>query len=230
MAANNKCSDCGADREEKYKNDSCCKACRYKRNRAKRDADMLAKGKQPYGSGRSPNCSKCGKPKDKSFLSSGYCRACKLESIATKRATARIEKGQRPFGDGRSFNCYKCGKLKENLQHGYCNECHSANDRERRMLNKQAPEFLEMERRKHLDRSSTDPVYVYKRAVRGFTNKRIKTGVLLRKPCEICNAEKVDAHHDDYTKPLEVRWLCRKHHNEHHRNNGEGILPENLRG
>ena len=40
---------------------------------------------------------------------------------------------------------------------------------------------------------------------------------MVKKPCEICGATKVDAHHDDYTKPSEVRWLCRKHHNEHHR-------------
>jgi hypothetical protein len=38
-----------------------------------------------------------------------------------------------------------------------------------------------------------------------------------RKPCEICGAEKADAHHDDYSKPLDVRWLCETHHSEHHR-------------
>lgn len=40
---------------------------------------------------------------------------------------------------------------------------------------------------------------------------------LERKPCEMCGEERSDAHHDDYSKPLEVRWLCRKHHMELHR-------------
>ena len=30
-------------------------------------------------------------------------------------------------------------------------------------------------------------------------------------PCIVCGA-KADAHHDDYSKPTEVTWLCRKHH------------------
>lgn len=43
-------------------------------------------------------------------------------------------------------------------------------------------------------------------------------GDLIRQPCEICNAtEDVHSHHDDYGKPLEVRWLCRTHHNEYHK-------------
>jgi len=45
----------------------------------------------------------------------------------------------------------------------------------------------------------------------------IANGTLIRHPCEICGSTRVDAHHDDYGKPLQVRWLCRKHHLEHHR-------------
>lgn len=45
----------------------------------------------------------------------------------------------------------------------------------------------------------------------------IANGSLVRKPCEKCGSTRVDAHHDDYSQPLLVRWLCRGHHLEHHR-------------
>lgn len=45
----------------------------------------------------------------------------------------------------------------------------------------------------------------------------IKSGKLIPKPCEVCGVLKADAHHEDYTKKLEVIWLCSLHHNEKHR-------------
>lgn len=44
----------------------------------------------------------------------------------------------------------------------------------------------------------------------------INRGILVRQPCEVCGDEKTDAHHDDYRKPIDVRWLCRRHHIELH--------------
>jgi hypothetical protein len=44
----------------------------------------------------------------------------------------------------------------------------------------------------------------------------VKDGAVTRAPCEICGAVKADGHHEDYNKPLEVRWLCRKHHKRRH--------------
>lgn len=45
-----------------------------------------------------------------------------------------------------------------------------------------------------------------------------KTRHLPKQPCEVCGKETdVHAHHDDYGKPLEVRWLCRTHHLAAHR-------------
>jgi hypothetical protein len=54
-------------------------------------------------------------------------------------------------------------------------------------------------------------------------NYAIKKGKITRQPCEECGAEKADAHHDDYAKPLEVRWLCRSHHRQWHVDNGEAL-------
>jgi len=46
----------------------------------------------------------------------------------------------------------------------------------------------------------------------------LKVGKLVRQACERCGAtQRVQAHHDDYTRPLEVMWLCPIHHGERHR-------------
>lgn len=47
--------------------------------------------------------------------------------------------------------------------------------------------------------------------------RAIREGEIVRQPCEVCGDIKAHGHHDDYAKPLEVRWLCRTHHNEVHR-------------
>ncbi len=44
----------------------------------------------------------------------------------------------------------------------------------------------------------------------------IARGTLVPQPCEECGAP-AHAHHDDYSKPLDVRWLCAFHHGQHHR-------------
>lgn len=40
----------------------------------------------------------------------------------------------------------------------------------------------------------------------------LSVGTLQKQPCEVCDNPDTIAHHDDYSKPLEVRWLCRRHH------------------
>lgn len=55
-----------------------------------------------------------------------------------------------------------------------------------------------------------------KEQARRKVHNAIRTGSMKRLPCEACGNKQTDAHHDDYSKPLEVRWLCRSHHSEFH--------------
>lgn len=46
-----------------------------------------------------------------------------------------------------------------------------------------------------------------------------RSGKIVPRPCELCGEKKAQAHHDDYNKPLDVRWLCDKCHRLWHRTN-----------
>lgn len=62
-----------------------------------------------------------------------------------------------------------------------------------------------------------DPAKVRARSV---ANLAIRSGQIKRGTCEVGDGSclgSVQAHHDDYSKPLEVRWFCRSHHQRMHR-------------
>ena len=56
----------------------------------------------------------------------------------------------------------------------------------------------------------------HKRKAHYAVSNALRDNRLTKKPCEKCGDQDSQAHHDDYSKPLNVRWLCTKHHNEHH--------------
>jgi len=49
-----------------------------------------------------------------------------------------------------------------------------------------------------------------------IVSKAIEKGEMVPKPCEKCGNPKSVAHHEDYSKPLEVTWLCHACHMQHH--------------
>lgn len=44
----------------------------------------------------------------------------------------------------------------------------------------------------------------------------IRDKKLTRLPCQVCGDTSSHAHHEDYSKPMDVIWLCAKHHQRHH--------------
>lgn len=53
----------------------------------------------------------------------------------------------------------------------------------------------------------------------------VKVGDLTPGRCESCGEPKTHGHHDDYSKALDVRWLCAACHSQWHKDNGEGLNP-----
>lgn len=49
-----------------------------------------------------------------------------------------------------------------------------------------------------------------------LVKRAIEDGQLARGACVTCGDASTDAHHEDYDRPLDVTWLCRKHHLKAH--------------
>lgn len=64
--------------------------------------------------------------------------------------------------------------------------------------------------------------YPIKAEARAEVFRAKQRGELVPAPCEVCGKEKTHAHHDDYAKPLQVRWLCHLHHKAWHKEHGPG--------
>jgi hypothetical protein len=209
------CSTCGKLKEKGRENESRCKECKanaYKENRMHKRAES---GLRPYGSGRKDECSKCGKIKEN--RKKGYCNSCNRERDNEWRLeTGRTKKHRtgkcRCGNDFAPYSKYLCSKCRMDEQKKY----YLKNPEKKKLHQNQS----------HKNRIST-PEGLFKLLARDFTNSAKRLGFLKKMPCEICGEEKVDAHHDDYMKPLDVRWLCRKHHVEYHNNKKQELKQLN---
>lgn len=102
---------------------------------------------------------------------------------------------------------------------GKCKACTRYDVRENRKAKATYYNAYDRQRSKNKDRIAKMVAAVpeHVRKARYTTRNAVARGKMKKLPCEVCGAEKVEAHHLDYSKPLDVMWLCRKHHANLHR-------------
>ena len=110
--------------------------------------------------------------------------------------------------DGLTASCQSC--LKERDAKRYQKE------RELRLARHKS--YLATPEGKAAHRRATDKwkdANKVRRAAQIILNNAIKYKTIERQPCLVCG-EHAEAHHPDYSRPLDVVWLCKKHHQEVH--------------
>lgn len=90
-----------------------------------------------------------------------------------------------------------CPKCKEpSIRRGYCKKCHAS--------------YMRANRKKY---EQLNPTQKSKSVARSIAKVYQKRGKIHPESCFVCNSDdNVEKHHSDYSKPLDVIFLCRKHH------------------
>ena len=93
--------------------------------------------------------------------------------------------------------CIKCGVSDRMENQRWCKSCHA--------------EYMRAWRRTHRlnDEQRT------KDNCRSYAGVYKRRGKLLAEDCKVCG-DPAEMHHADYSKPLDVDWLCKKHHQALH--------------
>lgn len=110
---------------------------------------------------------------------------------------------------------------------GKCKSCTKKDVHNRYYDPKNIYKIKEYERKRFKDPKRKEKVLEYqkkrritykgKNKARQAVCRAIKSGKLIKKPCEICSDPNSQAHHEDYRKYYKVRWLCPKHHRGIHK-------------
>lgn len=129
------------------------------------------------------------------------------------------------MADGHLNKCKDCAKKDVLKNRASRVEYYRAYDRDRFQNNPdRRAATLEANRRNYDPRKASAANrrhrgrYPERYTAKNAVNNAVRDGKLERQPfCEICGEPSQHAHHDDYSKPLDVRWLCGPCHRRVHR-------------
>lgn len=103
---------------------------------------------------------------------------------------------------------------------------HAEQNRAWEAVNRKDPERLARKAAQMRAYRKTDEYKVSQRA-HGMVRRALDSGKMIRSPCQVCGEPKTEAHHPDYSKPLDVEWLCKSHHvAKHHKPASNGTSEE----
>jgi ribosomal protein S27AE len=120
--------------------------------------------------------------------------------------------------------CFKCGNTKpitefyrhSEMSDGHLNKCKLCARLDVRKNRRENIKHYEEYERSRIREWGTRAQYrkrnPEKYKAQTAVGNAIRDGKLIKGLCEICGASNVQAHHDDYNEPLDVIWLCAKHH------------------
>lgn len=131
-------------------------------------------------------------------------------------------------------NCYKCKTVKSKedfykIKRRYDGLCEICKDCERKRKLEQRSRNIDSHRaRNKRYYENNKEKFLSRRKLWGEKNKlKIKAHTAVKNAllkgnlkrlfrCEICKRTPTDAHHADYSRPLEIKWLCRSCHMKVH--------------
>jgi hypothetical protein len=151
-------------------------------------------------------------------------KAC-FKCLATKSLDAYYKHPK--MADGHLNKCKECTK-RDTINARRLNlEYYREYDRERSCLPKRVKMRKQVAERRKNDPDLRDRDRMLKAewqkrnpekgAAHHAVNNAVRDGRLVKLACERCGNPDSEGHHDDYTKPLDVIWLCPRHHAERHK-------------
>lgn len=161
-----------------------------------------------YSDGKYPTCRECRKEYRTRYLKQNpLCIRCKKEPHHATNPycleCSRILQGGPPVRQRHHPKhpdlCPRCGGPRKHRRR-WCSKC--ANAARKIWLKARGGQWAYAESKGNR----------HKLVARAYVNHLVQRRKLIPKPCEVCGRLEVEAHHNTYEDPLDIRWLCSEHH------------------
>ena len=130
--------------------------------------------------------------------------------------------------------CFKCGETKQldefyrhpQMKDGHLNKCKECNKVDSSMRDPEKVKAYDLARAKTPARKAQSLIaqrrrrseHPEKHSAHDKLHAAVKSGKIIKaKFCQVCHSEsKLEGHHEDYSKPLDVIWMCDQCHKRRH--------------